>query len=94
MTDIIKTLAKLAKQVRGKSYAPYSSFHVGAALITDKGEVFSGTNVETANYKGLCPEASAIGAMVSSGKGRRIRDIAVIGPVSYTHLTLPTSRLV
>ncbi len=80
MTDIIKTLAKLAKQVRGKSYAPYSSFHVGAALITDKGEVFSGTNVETANYKGLCAEASAIGAMVSSGKGRRIRDIAVIGP--------------
>lgn len=80
MTDIIKILAKMAKEARGKSYAPYSGFTVGAALLTDKKEIYAGTNVEIANYKGLCAEASAIAAMVTNGKGRKIREIAVIGP--------------
>jgi cytidine deaminase len=62
-------LLALAQIAWKNAYAPYSKFHVGAALRTQHGSVFSGANIENASY-GLtrCAEQSAIQAMVSSGE--------------------------
>jgi cytidine deaminase len=68
-----------AKSARARAHAPYSKFKVGAAILADDGEIYSGCNVENAAYpNGVCAETSAISAMVLGG-GKRIREIAVIG---------------
>ncbi|MFM7739337.1 MAG: cytidine deaminase, partial [Planctomycetota bacterium] len=43
-------LKSVALQARNRAYAPYSKFHVGAALVTESGEIFSGCNVENASF--------------------------------------------
>lgn len=84
----IKKLIKLAKDARKNAYCPYSSHPVGAALVTDKGKVYSGANSETAHYRGICAEGSAISAMTSAG-GRKIRTLVVIGPADGKLLCSP-----
>ena len=70
-------LVKAAQAVREYAYAPYSEFAVGAAILTDDGQVFSGANVESATY-GLttCAEQVAILKAVSEGH-QRFQRIAV-----------------
>jgi cytidine deaminase len=75
----LKKLAKHAALARGNAYCPYSNHPVGAAIVAGSGKVYLGANVETAHYKGVCAEASAISAMVSAGE-REIRAVVVIGP--------------
>ena len=61
-------LLKAAWAAREKAYAPYSRFKVGAAILTAGGSVFSGCNVEAANYGcTLCAERTAIVKAVSEG---------------------------
>ncbi len=43
-------LLTVARNALKRAHAPYSNFHVGAAVLTDSGEVFSGCNVENASY--------------------------------------------
>lgn len=78
----MKTVEKLleaAQKVKGNAYAPYSHFHVGAALITDTGKIYSGCNVENTSYGlTICAERSAIFRMISDGECR-IAEILVIG---------------
>jgi len=71
-------LVAAATEAWRHAYAPYSGFHVGAALRTDDGRVFAGANVENASY-GLarCAEQSAIQAMASAG-GRRFDALVVV----------------
>lgn len=58
--DVVFLMQK-AIEVRGKAYAPYSNFNVGAALLLDNGEVITGNNQENASYpSGLCAERTAI----------------------------------
>ena len=72
-------LIKAAIEAMPSAYAPYSGFHVGAALIDENGVIHQGVNVENAAYpQGNCAEASAISAMIIEG-GRRIQAIAVAG---------------
>ena len=55
------SLMQKAIEARGKAYAPYSKFYVGAALLLDNGEVITGNNQENASYpSGLCAERTAI----------------------------------
>lgn len=71
-----------AEAVRAKAYAPYSRFAVGAAILAEDGDIYSGCNIETAAYPiGQCAEASAIAAMIAGG-ARRILRIYVTGPGS------------
>ncbi len=50
------------------SYSPYSKFKVGAALLTKKGLIFKGCNVENASYGGtICAERTAVFKAVSEG---------------------------
>lgn len=77
--DRIDALLAAARAARGRAYAPYSRFTVGAALLDDQGNIHAGCNVENAAYpQGLCAEAVAIGQLALSG-GRRIRAVAVVG---------------
>ena len=72
-------LIKAAVEARRKAYCPYSNYAVGAAVLTDTGEIVPGCNVENASY-GLtnCAERTAIFAAVSKG-ARKIRAIAIAG---------------
>ncbi|MGC3872496.1 cytidine deaminase [Halomonas sp. GXIMD04776] len=72
--------------VRDRAYAPYSNHPVGALVESESGTRYAGANVETAHYKGLCAEASAIAAMVSAGE-RQLQRVYVIGPGE--HLCTP-----
>ena len=70
-------LTKVANEVRGKAYAPYSNYNVGAALLTKTGKVFLGVNVENAAYPDtICAERSAVVSAVSAGE-RDFEAIAV-----------------
>jgi len=54
-------LMNTAVEAREKAYAPYSKFHVGAAILLDNNEVIPGSNQENASYpSGLCAERTAI----------------------------------
>lgn len=66
-----------ARETWRHAYAPYSRFHVGAALRSASGTVFSGANIENASY-GLtrCAEQSAVQAMASTGE-RSFSEIVV-----------------
>ena len=62
------------------AYAPYSNFHVGAALLLDNGQIVTGSNFENASYgMTLCAETVAISKANSDGQLRAIREIAVAG---------------
>ncbi|HEU0079018.1 MAG TPA: cytidine deaminase [Longimicrobiaceae bacterium] len=73
-------LLRRAREARANAYVPYSHFPVGAALLTEGGEVFTGCNVENASF-GLtnCAERVASGKAVSEG-ARGFRAVAVVGP--------------
>lgn len=80
ITDQDKSLFTAAEAIRAKAYAPYSNFHVGAAILADDGNIYSGCNIENAAYpQGNCAETSAIAAMIAGG-GKRIKRIYVTGP--------------
>jgi len=73
-------LLQLARRMMLRAYAPYSKFHVGAAVRADDGSIHGGCNVENAAFpQGACAEAGAIAAMVAAG-GRRILECVVVGP--------------
>ncbi|RXG22730.1 cytidine deaminase [Leeuwenhoekiella aequorea] len=57
----IQNLMQAAFVARDNAYAPYSHFHVGAAILLDNGEIIKGSNQENAAYpSGLCAERTAI----------------------------------
>jgi len=71
-------LLERADAIAEHAYAPYSRFHVGAAVLTRDGRVFEGVNVENAAYPlGICAERSALARAV--GEGCRPGDVEAIG---------------
>lgn len=74
-----KELVKMAIEARSRAYAPYSEFHVGAALLCKDGTVYTGCNIENASY-GVCncAERTAFIKAVSEGAGD-FAAIAIVG---------------
>jgi cytidine deaminase len=72
-------LVAAARRAREGAYAPYSTFLVGAALLTHEGEVVAGANVENASYGlSMCAERTAVFHAASEGR-RRLVAVAVVG---------------
>ena len=72
-----EALARTACESRGKAYAPYSNYHVGAAALGESGLIYSGANIENAAYSPtICAERLAIFKAVEAGE-RRIAAVAV-----------------
>ena len=77
MSDIDKKLAVLAKDIAKKAHAPYSNFRVGAALVTDSGNIYTGCNIENASYPAtICAEDVAVFKAISEGE-TKIETLAV-----------------
>jgi simple sugar transport system permease protein len=75
----IDRLLEAAREAQRRAHAPYSRFHVGAAVLDEQGRIHAGCNVENAAYPlGTCAEAAAITAMVMAG-GKRAAAMLVVG---------------
>lgn len=71
-------LFKAATAAMALSHAPYSQFPVGAAVLSEAGDIHAGCNIENASFpEGNCAETTAIGHMVMAGQ-RKIMEIAVV----------------
>ena len=68
MTDADRELYERALAAADRAYAPYSRFHVGAAVRTRDGGIIEGVNVENAAYPlGVCAERTALARAVAEG---------------------------
>lgn len=73
-----RRLIDAAIATASNAYAPYSKFHVGAALLTTDGDIITGCNVENASYGlTICAERNAIFAAVARNT-RTFRAVAVV----------------
>lgn len=80
MSNSINNLVMAAVKAAENAYAPYSNFHVGAAVLLENGEIVIGANFENASYgMTLCAETVAIAKANSDGQMKQILAIAVAG---------------
>lgn len=80
-----KELIRKALMAKEKAYAPYSNFHVGAALETGDGKVYTGCNIEIASYSPtICAERTAIFKAVSEGS-KVIKNIVLVADGKDTY---------
>jgi cytidine deaminase len=76
--ELRQRLIEMARQARKNAYAPYSTYQVGAALLTTSGKFFTGCNVESAAYPtSMCAERVAVFKAISEGE-REFLAIAVV----------------
>jgi cytidine deaminase len=77
--EITQKLIATAQQAAQQAYAPYSQFKVGAALLTEAGNIFSGCNVENISYGlSMCAERNAIATAVAVEGGDTMKITAIV----------------
>lgn len=85
MKKDIKELIKLAIENKKNSYSPYSNFRVSSLVLTKKGNIYKGVNIENAAYSvTLCAERSALSSAISAGD-REIDTIVITGDSTMTY---------
>jgi cytidine deaminase len=57
-----------AEKVICNAYDPYSQFYVASAVLSKKGNIYKGVNINTCSYGGICAERAALSSMVSNGE--------------------------
>lgn len=81
-SSIVFSAVEAAKSACKNAYCPYSKFPVGAAVITEDGEVFSGCNVENASYGlTICAERNALFQAIAKGK-KEVKFVVIFTPTS------------
>ena len=76
---LFDSLVNTAVLARSKSYCPYSHFAVGAALLCEDGDIFTGANIESSSYTPtVCAERVAFSSAVHAGK-TAFKAIAIVG---------------
>ena len=79
MRPTYKELFRMAVKASENAYVPFSIFHVGAALLTKDGQVYTGCNIENSSYGAtICAERTAMVKAVSEGV-REFEAIAIAG---------------
>lgn len=80
----VKLLIKKAFEARKYSYSPYSHYQVGAALLAENGNIYTGCNIESATYSPTnCGERTAFFKAISEGV-KDFRAIAIVGAMEGT----------
>lgn len=80
MKPPVHDLAEAARAAAGQAYAPYSGFHVGAALLFADGAVVCAANIENASYGlSLCAEANAVARAMNEGRRGGLVAVAIVG---------------
>lgn len=73
-------MLKLAEDVSKNAYAPYSKFPVGACVLAESGNVYTGCNFENSSFgMTICAERNAVGSAIAAGE-RKIRAVAIYSP--------------
>jgi len=82
--ELLHRLFESAREVATRAYAPYSNFHVGAALLTKEGRIITGCNVENSSFGvTICAERTAATRAVASGL-REWTAIAIVSPTGVS----------
>ncbi len=80
-TDMETKLVAAAREAGQHAYAPYSDYHVGAALLFEDGAIITGSNVENASYGlALCAETIAVSRAFGEGRRGGLQAVAITGP--------------
>ena len=74
-------LLQIAKEASQMAYCPYSKFAVGACVLYESGNYYSGCNVENSSYGlGICAERNAISTAIANGEKSKLVKIAIYSP--------------
>ena len=85
-----RMLVEEAIEAQKGSYAPYSNFNVGAAVLLEDGTVLRGSNQENAAYpSGLCAERTAMFAASANHPGKAMLAIAIVGGFDHAVAATP-----
>lgn len=85
MRKKLEELIELAIENKKNSYSPYSKFRVSSVLLTKKGNIYKGVNIENAAYSvTICAERSALSSAISAGE-KEIDTIIITGDSKMTY---------